>query len=420
MHPLFHLGMRIGPEWRRRVAAVGWVAVALPSFVVFVVHSVAFSLMGPVRDESPMRAVKGTVESWKRDVRHDGNATHSVTYVAYRYDFRGQPFLGTETTTNYRYQNEGGRKYEAERTAWQPERNEILRPGDEVTVYVDEASPGRSSLHPPQARVRFLTLARAVSAALAGILLSWLAWIYYHEPVEILVAAPSRAEAIAGVALGVEPVPAGFPGEEVKVAPEVAVIGRGEGTTRIDFPGSAAPTFRLSGLFPPVLLLAILVAWADPPEFATMKPGNLAIYAAIALVLWFIARPMTYGRAGRSLWIRGGVMDVVRSGVFVRGRKRLARNQIDRIESRWALSELSRFGESAYFDLVAVLGNGRRVILAEGLPRVEVADTLARLVAREIGLAPEQARSAEEARRRDLAIAHDALARERPSTRDPA
>jgi hypothetical protein len=403
--------MRLGVAGRRRVAIGGWLLVALPCLAASAIT--AFLAAAGAVDGRAVAHVVGVVESREADVRRDGNATRTGEYMTYRYEVDGRTYRGVASGWGYEYQNEGARHYEADRTAWLPEeRPAALRAGDPVTVYYEPGAPARSTLGSPiGADTRRMLTIWAVAGACTGLLLTWLGWLYYHDPVEILVASPERADAIVAAAAGELGEGGGVPEEEVGISTDVARIQRREGITRIDFVREAGPAFRLSGLYPPVLLLVVLVWAIVLRDLGPSTPRGLGVFAAIAAVLAFLAVSMAYARSPRALWIRPGVLEVATRGIAGRSRRRYSRTQIDRVESRWALSEVSRLGEAAYFDVVAVLGNGKRLRIAEGLPRVEVADALTRLVVRELGLAPEQALTARAARTRDIEIARDAMAR---------
>lgn len=419
MNGLVFFWMQIGLSGRRWVAVAGWIFVALPCLAVAGVTGVlAVLAWGPAMRAAPTVAVEGTVESTTREESTEGNATRKAVTLAYRYEFRGARYLGLERSDSHRYQNEGSRRYEEEREAWMPSQAEApKRPGDRVTVYVDPESPSRSSLGraPTRAEIGGLLL-ESLSAAAAGLLLTWMGWHYVRHPVEIVLATPSRVDALMSASPGQDMPPPVAPSGEEEISADVACVRRGGGTTRIAFRPAAGPALPLSGLFPPVLLLVVLVAavsWGAPQPDSTR--GGLA-YLGIAVVTAFIAWSLAYGRARRELVIRGGAMDIATSWLAGR-RRRVTRAQIDRLESHWALSEVSRAGEVAYFDLQAVLGNGRRVTVAEGLPGAEAADATARFVARELGLAPEQVLGAGQVRRLDRGIAREALAPKQPADR---
>lgn len=415
MNPLFHLGMRLGPRGRRWVAAAGWVFVAAPCLAAgaiagfFAMADGSAALRGTHWVSAP-----GTVESVGRQESVDGNTTRVSGAVAYRYAYGGATYHGLSPFTEYHYQNEGARQYEEERTAWLPEEGHRLRVGDAVTVHVDPSSPARSVLGEPLGRAGLgLLLLYGVSATAAGVLLSVLAWLYLREPVEIVVASPPRADAVVAVGLGALRRD-GQASEEVEISRDVARIRRAEGTTFIEVAGG--PAFRPSGLFPPALLLVIVVGGIALKGLSPATRGGALAYAAAVTVAGFMLWAMAYGRARSEIRIRGGVMEVATPALAGLRRRRVTRGEVDRLESRWALSELSRFGEAAYFDVVAVLGDGRRVRVAEALPRVEVADSLVRLVARELGLAPEQAVGAAQARHFDEEAVRAALAPGAPPT----
>ncbi len=411
MNPILHLGMRLGVAGRKRVAVGGWLLVALPCLLASAVTGYLAAMTSS--GDRPRASVEGVILSHKEDVRQEGNATHSALFTTYSYEVDGRTYLGVESVTIYHYQNEGSRKYDAERKAWLPEdAPAVRRAGDAVTVYYERAAPSRSSLSPPPGRgTREMLAIWSVASACSGILLTWLGWLQFREPVEILVASSARADAIVSAALDGEARDPGLQEEDGGISTDVARVRRREGTTCIEFQRESGPPFRLSGLYPPVLLLVILVWAVVLKDLRPSTARGLVAFAAIAAVLAYLAASLAYARARRELWVRNGVLEVVTRGLVGLSRRRLTRAQVDTIESRWALSEVSRFGETAFFDVIAVAANGKRVRIAEGLPRVEVADAVTRLVARELGLAPEQAVTARAATERDIVIARGAIAR---------
>ena len=411
MNPILHAGMRLGPAGRRWVAILGWVFVALPCLGMAALSGFFWAWeSGRAKGTVP---AAGTVVSFRVAVHRDGNSTRWDYTTHYRYAVDGTTYDGQDKSWRQLYQNEGSRRSEEERAAWQPEetRRDTRKNGDPVTVYYHRGAPWKSSLEAPlQPLVVGDQALWAVSSGAAGLLLTVLGWLYLRDPVEIRVAVPARADALVGAAFGATPPPADAASDEAGISSDVAQIRRREGTTAIAFGREGGPAFRAAGLFPPVLLLVILVWVIVLRGLDPATPRGAAAHFAVAAVVAFIAAPLGYSRRRRSLRIRNGVLEIESAGLLGKRTRRLARAQVDRLEPRWTLSEVSRFGEAAWFDLDAVRGDGRRLVLAEGLPRVEVADSLARLVARELGLAPEQALTCAAARARDLAIARGGLA----------
>ena len=427
MNALFHAGMRLGPTGKRWVAILGWLFVGLPCLGMAAVTAfLAFWEGSDHVKEAPGAGwvpVSATVVSYGETVRRDGDATRTDSELVYRYDVGGTEFDGRATGYAYHYQNEGARRAEADRTAWLPEEKGDVRrkPGDRLTAYYDPGAPWKSTLRMPDAGLVLGNLALwSFATGSAGILLTVLGAMYLRDPVEIRVATPSHADVVVAAALGMVVGPPGAEADESAISADVAEIRRFEGTTEIRFRSEAGPAFHVAGLFPPVLLLSLLVWYLALGQPDPLSARGLVAHAALAGVVAFIVAALVYARAQRMLRIRNGVLESVTSGLFGRRTRRATRAQVDRIEPRWALSEVSRFGEAAYFDVVAVRGDGRQVTVAEGLPRVEVADGLARLLGREMGLAPEQVVSYAQARARDLGIARGALAATPTSRRGPA
>lgn len=413
MNPVLRAGLRLGVTGRRWVAILGWLFVALPCLGIAALA--AFLGFEEAREGSAGVPVAGVVVSFRETVRLDGNATRTDSELGYQYVVGGMTHRGKTAGHSYSYRNEGARRHEEDRTAWLP-RDAVapVRKGDPVTVYYDPADPWKSSLRPPAQRLMVGNLTLwSVATGSAGILLTALGWLYLRDPVEILVASPARADAVVAAAFGEVPGPAGTWGGDEAISTDVAAITRREGTTHIEFRREAGPAFRLAGLFPPALLLVVLVWIIVLGSLGSEASRDFMAWAFLAGVIGFIALSLGYSRARREIRIRNGVLEAVVSGLLGRRRWRLARAQVDHIEARWALSEVTRFGESAYFDLYAVRGDGKRLRIAAGLPRAEVADAMARVVARELGLAPEQALTHAAARSRDLEIAHGAFAHAR-------
>ncbi len=210
-------------------------------------------------------AVEGTVESTTREESTEGNATRKAVTLAYRYEFRGTRYLGLDRSDSYRYQNEGARRYEEEREAWMPTQAEARkRPGDPITVYVDPESPSRSSLGraPTWAEIGGLLL-ESLSAAAAGLLLTVDGLALRSPSGRDRPRHPVARRSPHAASPGQDMPPPVAPSGEEEISPDVARIQRGEGTTRIAFQSAAGPVLPLSGLFPPVLLLVILVAAAE-------------------------------------------------------------------------------------------------------------------------------------------------------------
>ncbi len=407
MNPVLHAGMRLGVTGRRWVAILGWLLVALPCLGMAALST--FLGIGEEREISGGVPVAGVVESVRETVRVDGNATRTDSEVAYRYDVGGTTYQGKSTGYSYSYRIDGARPARGAFAA--------VSKGDPVTVYYDPAVPWKSSREPPTQRLIAGNLTLwAVATGSAGILLTALGWLYLREPVEILVASPARVDAVVAASFGEAPGPAGTWGGDDAISTDVAAITRREGTTRIAFRREAGPAFRPAGLFPPVLMLVVLVWYIVLGNLGSGDSRGFLAWALLIGVVGFIALSLGYSRARREIRIRNGVLEAVASGPLGRWRRRVTRAQVDHIEPRWALSEVTRFGESAYFDLYAVRGDGKRLRIAEGLPRVEVADAMARVVARELGLAPEQVLTHAAARSRDLDAAHGAFAHARAGT----
>lgn len=417
INPVFHMGMRLGPAGRRWVAVLGWIFVALPCLGMAAL--VAFLAPDFTGNMSTAVPVTGVVESYRQTVKIDGNAIRIDFETSFRYSVDGTEYPGKDSGYSY--------SYKANRATYPEDpRNLLLEgvplrtKGDAITVYYDPAAPWRNSLSLPADRALLGGhLLWSVAAGSSGLLLTALGWLYLREPVEIVIASPARADAFTAEMLGWGAGAAGPPGGGEDISEDVAVIRRREGTTEIAFPREGGPAFRPSGLYPPVLLMASIVWYITLKGLGFGEPAGLMAWSLLAGVVGFIALSLGYSQARRALRIRNGVMEVVTTGLLGRRRRRVTRAQVDQIETRWALSEISRFGEAAYFDLVAVLGNGSRLRIAEGLPRVEVADALARLVAREIGLAPEQALSLSAVRSREAGNARDALEAARALRRGP-
>lgn len=402
MNPLLRLGMRLGPSGRRRVAVMGGLVIVLPCVAISLLSGLfAATEYGRTR-EGPLETAPGIVDSVRRDERRDGNASVITFAYAFRYEYRGAWRQGRDTDTVYRHANEAGRRQSAgDPRARQFEQGEFQR-GDRVTVWIDPGSPGTAWLHRPPARGDFVRhAAYSVAAGVAAIVLLGLGWRYLRDPVEVLVAGSPRADALVAAALGAVPGETAMAGSDAALDESVATVRRREGTTRIEFRGSSAPAFRASALFPPLLLL---VAIAGALFWYRLEPGTLrgaAAWAGLLAVASYIAITLRYGRAPRTAVIRNGVLEIQRPGLFALRRQRVKREQLDHLEARWGLSEVGSRGDSAFFDVVAVLGNGKRLTVAEGLPGESVADAAVALLARELGLFPEQARGAAAARRAD-------------------
>ncbi|NJD88147.1 MAG: DUF3592 domain-containing protein [Betaproteobacteria bacterium] len=411
MNPFLHMGMRLGPAGRRWVAILGWLIVALPCLGMAALS--AFLWVDEAGNGFAGVPIAGVIESVRDTVKVDGKAIRTDSETTYRYVVDGTTYRGKSTADSY--------SYDINRAPRPPESfTTTSEGGAPVTVHYDPAAPWRSSLRsPPRRLVQGNLMLWTLATGSAGILLTALGLLYLREPVEILVASPAGADAFVEASLGMVPEDAAPADGGEGISADVATIRRVEGSARIEFRREAGPAFRLAGLFPPVLLLVVLVWFVALKGLGSGATAGFVAWALLAGVVGYIVLSLGYSRARRALWIRNGVMEVIVTGPLGRRRRRLTRAQVDYIEPRWALSEVSRFGEAAYFDLVAVLGDGKRLPIAEGLPRAEVADAMARIVARELGLAPEQALSLSAARSRRLGVAREVLATARAGWRGP-
>lgn len=415
MNPLLRLGMRLGPSGRRRVAVVGGLVILLPCIAISLLSGFfAATEYGHTLD-GPLETAPGVIESVRRDERRDGYSSVITFGYAFRYEYRGAWREGRDTDTVYQHANEEGRRQSAQDPRARKLDQGTFRRGDRVTVWIDPASPGSAWLHRPPTRGDFIRHATySVASGVAAVLLLGLGWRYLREPVEVLVAGSPRADALVAAALGAVPGVSAAPESEAALDASVATVRRREGTTRIEFRGSSAPAFRASALFPPLLLLAAIAGalfWYRP-EPGT--PRGAAAWLGLLAVAYYIAIALRYGRAPRTAVIRNGVLEVQRPGLLALRRQRVKRGQVDHLEARWGLSEVGSRGESAYFDVVAVLGNGKRLTVAEGLPGQAAADAAVALLARELSLFPEQARGAAAARRADYEAVRSPI-----STRPP-
>lgn len=359
--------MRLGPSGRRRVAVIGGLVVVLPCIAISLVSGLfAATEYGRTRDGA-LETAPGIIDAVRREERRDGYSSVTTINYAFRYEYRGSWRQGLGTDTIYTHANEEGRRKSAEDPRARKLDQGMFQQGDRVTVWIDPASPGAAWLHRPPTRGDFVRHATySAASGLAAILLLGLGWRYLREPVEVLVAGSPRADA----------------------------------------------------LFPPLLLFAAIAGALFWYRLDPATPRGAAAWLGLVAVAGYIVATLRYGRTPRTVVIRNGVLEIERPGLLALRRQRVKREQLDHLEARWGLSEVGARGESAFYDVVAVLGNGRRLTVAAGLPGQAVADAVVALLAREIGLYPEQARGAAAARRADYEAVRSPISARPP--RQPA
>ena len=411
--------MRLGPSGRRRVAVIGGLVVVLPCIAISLVSGLfAATEYGRTRDGA-LETAPGIIDAVRREERRDGYSSVTTINYAFRYEYRGSWRQGLGTDTIYTHANEEGRRKSAEDPRARKLDQGMFQQGDRVTVWIDPASPGAAWLHRPPTRGDFVRHATySAASGLAAILLLGLGWRYLREPVEVLVAGSPRADALVAAALGAVPGESAAPEGEATLDPSVATVRRREGTTRIAFQGSSVPAFRAAALFPPLLLFAAIAGALFWYRLDPATPRGAAAWLGLVAVAGYIVATLRYGRTPRTVVIRNGVLEIERPGLLALRRQRVKREQLDHLEARWGLSEVGARGESAFYDVVAVLGNGRRLTVAAGLPGQAAADSVVALLAREIGLYPEQARGAAAARRADYEAVRSPISARPP--RQPA